>query len=147
MPRRSESEVSAIAAAALDYCAAGWSVVPFRPRDKRPLIEWERFQHELASSATVTDWYRRWPDANVGVVTGTISNLVIRWPDWQSDLVLDYARSERVPLRQTVHAASASLTHWVCGVMTIKTERPPAAACTPLARRLPLLVEALFGVR
>jgi hypothetical protein len=24
------------------------------------------------------EWYRRWPDANVGVVTGEISNLVGR---------------------------------------------------------------------
>ena len=47
MPRQSESEVSAIARAALDYRAAGWSVVALRPRDKRPLIGWERFQHEL----------------------------------------------------------------------------------------------------
>jgi hypothetical protein len=55
MPHQSESEVSAIARAATDYRAAGWSVVPLRPRNKRPLIEWERFQHELASSATVTE--------------------------------------------------------------------------------------------
>ncbi len=63
--------------AAMGYRAAGWSVVPLRPGDKRPLIEWERFQHELASPATIAEWFRRWPDANVGVVSGEISNLVV----------------------------------------------------------------------
>ncbi|MGE5147630.1 MAG: bifunctional DNA primase/polymerase [Candidatus Eiseniibacteriota bacterium] len=77
MPPRSEPGVSAIARAAIDYRAAGWSVVPVRPHDKRPLIEWERYQRELASPATVAEWYKRWPDANVGVVTGEISNLVV----------------------------------------------------------------------
>lgn len=77
MPRRSESELSAIARAAMDYRAAGWSVVPLRPHDKRPLVDWERFQHERASPAAIAEWYKRWPDANVGVVTGEISNLVV----------------------------------------------------------------------
>lgn len=85
MPRRSESEVSPIARAAIDYRSAGWSVVPLRPHDKRPLVEWERYQHELASLATVAEWYRRWPDANVGVVTGRACNGKTR-----CDYVIDY---------------------------------------------------------
>jgi len=108
MPRQSESEVSAIAAAALNYCAAGWSVVPLRPRDKRPLIEWERFQHELASSATVTYWYRRWPDANVGVVTGAISNLVVLDidPNHGGDASIGRLERKLAPLPVTVQATT-----------------------------------------
>ncbi len=77
MPRQSEPEISAIVRAASDYRAAGWSVIPLRPHDKRPLIDWERFQHERAPPDAVAEWYRRWPEANVGVVTGEISNLVV----------------------------------------------------------------------
>jgi bifunctional DNA primase/polymerase-like protein/primase-like protein len=108
MPRQNESEVSAIARAALDYRAAGWSVVPLRPRDKRPLIGWERFQQELASSATVTEWYRRWPDANVGVVTGEISNLVVLDIDSNHGGDASIGRLERqlAPLPVTVQATT-----------------------------------------
>ena len=108
MPRRSELKVCAIAAAALNYRAAGWSVVPLRPRDKRPLIEWERFQHELASSATVTDWYRRWPDANVGVVTGAISNLVVLDidPNHGGDASIGRLERQLAPLPVTVQATT-----------------------------------------
>jgi len=70
MRHQSEAEVSTIARAAMSYCAARWSVLPLRPHDKRPLIDWERFQNERASPATVAEWHWRWPDADVGIVTG-----------------------------------------------------------------------------
>ena len=92
----------------MDYRAAGWSVVPLRPRHKRPLIGWERFQHELASSATVTKWYRRWPDANIGVMTGEISNLVVLDvdPNHGGDASLDRLERQLAPLPVTVQATT-----------------------------------------
>jgi hypothetical protein len=51
--------------------------LPLRPRDKRPLIPWEYLQHERPSEDDVADWFRRWPDANIGIVTGEISNLIV----------------------------------------------------------------------
>ena len=38
---------------------------------------WEVFQHRLASEDEITTWFRRWPDANVGIVTGTISGIAV----------------------------------------------------------------------
>jgi len=110
MPRQSESEVSGIARAAMDYRAAGWSVVPLRPRDKRPLIGWERFQHELASSATVTKRYRRWPDADIGVMTGEISNLVVLDvdPNHGGDASLDRLERQLAPLPVTCRQRPAA---------------------------------------
>jgi hypothetical protein len=108
MPRQNKSEVSAIAQAAMSYCAAGWSVLPLWPHDKRPLIEWERFQNERASPATVAEWYRRWPTANVGVVTGEISNLVVLDvdPEHGGDASIEHLERQFSPLPVTVEATT-----------------------------------------
>ena len=66
-----------VAEAALRYLAAGWSVLPLRAGDKRPLIRWQELQARRPSQATVTGWFTQWPHANIGVVTGAISRLVV----------------------------------------------------------------------
>lgn len=63
--------------AAEKYRARGWSVVPIRPRDKRPLMPWREFQRRRADKTEIFRWFERWPDANIGVVTGQVSNLVV----------------------------------------------------------------------
>jgi hypothetical protein len=63
--------------AALEYAARGWSVIPIEPRGKRPLVPWLEFQHRAATRSEIDGWYRHWPDANVGVVTGRVSGLVV----------------------------------------------------------------------
>ncbi len=65
------------AAAARAYLRRGWSVVPLRPREKRPLIRWEAFQTRRATDAELETWFARWPEANIGIVTGAISGLVV----------------------------------------------------------------------
>ncbi len=61
---------------ALWYCRNGKSVIPVR-QDKKPLIKWERYQQQPSEEAELRDWWRRWPDANVGLVTGAISDLTV----------------------------------------------------------------------
>jgi len=68
---------AAIRAAALAYAARDWCVVPLRPRDKVPLIRWRGFQERRPDAADVERWFDRWPDANVGIVTGAISKLCV----------------------------------------------------------------------
>ncbi len=60
---------------ALRYLERGLSIIPIRPGDKRPLIAWERFQREHATERQVEEWFTRHPDANVGIVTGSISGV------------------------------------------------------------------------
>jgi len=64
-------------AAAFEYLARGWSVIPIEPRGKRPLVPWLELQNRLPSSDEVAGWFARWPDANVGVVTGALSGIVV----------------------------------------------------------------------
>lgn len=60
---------------ALEYLERGYSVIPVG-HDKIPLIKWEKYQKEKASKKEVLEWWIKWPDANIGVVTGQLSDLV-----------------------------------------------------------------------
>jgi hypothetical protein len=63
-------------AAELDYMERGWPVLPLVPRGKVPLV-----RHGLKDASTdrgqVEEWRRRWPRANIGVVTGPASGLLV----------------------------------------------------------------------
>lgn len=63
--------------AALAYAKRGVSVIPLRPMGKKPLIEWERVKKERASEKEIKEWWRKWPDANIGSVTSEISGLIV----------------------------------------------------------------------
>jgi archaellum biogenesis ATPase FlaH len=63
--------------AALAYQKQGFSVVPIAPRDKKPLIPWEECQRRRGGLEEITAWWSKWPDANVGIVTGAISSVVV----------------------------------------------------------------------
>ena len=62
---------------ALEYCTQGWSVIPLKPRGKRPLVEWESYQGIAAGEDEIREWWDKWPDANIGVITGSVSGLVV----------------------------------------------------------------------
>jgi hypothetical protein len=66
-----------VRAAAVAYHGAGMSVIPIRPADKRPLVQWKAFQGRCAMADEVTGWFRAWPDAGVGIVCGRISGIVV----------------------------------------------------------------------
>lgn len=62
---------------ALKYLSMGWSIIPLRPKSKEPLIKWIEFQNRRASESEVKDWFTKHIDANLGVVTGLVSNLAV----------------------------------------------------------------------
>ena len=80
-------------AAALDYCTRGVSVVPLHTPTgdrcsctkgaaclspgKHTRIEWKPFQERRASPDEIRAWWARWPDSNVGIITGMISQLCV----------------------------------------------------------------------
>lgn len=78
--------------AALDAEARGWSVVPLHSvragtctcgspwcpaPGKHARVAWKRYMEHGAGPSQLQHWWRRWPGANVGVVTGTVSDLVV----------------------------------------------------------------------
>ena len=59
---------------------------------KRPMILWTEFQTRHPTVEEVTTWFSKWPDANIGIVTGKISNLVVF--DLDSEHAVQYAEDE-----------------------------------------------------
>jgi hypothetical protein len=110
MPASTQSERpdSEIARAAKYYLSRQWSVLPLRPREKRPLIQWEPLQSARPSVADVELWFERWPDANIGIVTGEISNLVVLDidPNHGGDASLEHLERRFGPLPATIEATT-----------------------------------------
>jgi len=58
---------------------------------KLPLVPWKEYQTRLASVEEVNHWFNTNPDANIGIVTGAVSNLVVF--DLDSDQLLNTLKS------------------------------------------------------
>jgi hypothetical protein len=76
-PPRASQTTETCEAAALDYRRLGWSVIPLRPKEKVPKLPWQEFQDRRADEEEIRAWFKRWPKANLGVVTGPVSGLVV----------------------------------------------------------------------
>ena len=59
-----------LAEVALWYLEQGLHIVPLVPRGKKPLVPWQEFQDRPPTEEEVNSWWSRWPDANIGVLTG-----------------------------------------------------------------------------
>lgn len=78
---------------ALYYASLGFSIIPLctptgmgscaihgdgcKSAGKTPLIKWEKYKSERASVVTLNEWWGKWPNANIGIVTGAVSNVVV----------------------------------------------------------------------
>ena len=84
----------------------GWSVIPLRPRDKVPALQsWKAYQGRLASAGEVARWVVN--GCNIGIVTGTISGLLVLDLDSADAMV----EAERHGLPDTVIARTAKGRH------------------------------------
>lgn len=62
--------------AALTYQKKNLSVIPCGT-DKKPLIKWLPYQDKRASEEEIREWWTRYPQANIGIVTGPISGITV----------------------------------------------------------------------
>ena len=62
--------------AALEYAGHGFSVIPTQ-KNKKPYIKWTEFQHRKATVEEIRQWWGKWPNAMIGIVTGQISDLFV----------------------------------------------------------------------
>jgi len=70
-------DTATMLAYAKKYLSYGWPVIPCRltaDKDgkvqKKPCVSWREFQTRLPNEAMLESWWRAYPDAHLGVVTG-----------------------------------------------------------------------------
>ena len=74
--------------AALEYLENGWSIIPIKPKGKRPAIRWAEYQNRQPTEEEVTQWWTQWEDYDIALVTGEISGVVI--VDWRVRIMFNY---------------------------------------------------------
>ena len=62
--------------AAKDYISKRLSIIPVG-KNKVPLIPWKEFCNRIAKPEEVDAWFEKFPDAQLGMVTGEISGLTV----------------------------------------------------------------------
>ncbi len=85
---------------ALRYLEMGLSVIPLRHKDKKPLTSWDDYQKRRSQEWEVEEWWATWPDANIGIVTGKVSGLVV--VDVDGEKGLETAKRLGLPETPTV---------------------------------------------
>ncbi len=62
--------------AALRYAEMGWYVFPLKPNEKVPIIKaWNK--QATIDLDKIRQWWSKWPDANIGILTGKKSGLFV----------------------------------------------------------------------
>lgn len=54
-----------------------WSVMPISSTSKKPIIKWTKYQNQLPTIDEIKQWWTQYPDANIGLITGKISNVIV----------------------------------------------------------------------
>ena len=62
---------------ALGLWQSGFSVIPVQPGSKRPLVSWMEYQNRRPTEEEIRQWWQQHPNANIGIVTGKISGIVV----------------------------------------------------------------------
>ncbi len=86
-------EMSENCTVALKYLKLGWSIIPIQNKRigeikakktgksinnslcKTPLIDWKQYQSKLPTKNEIINWWTKYPDANIGLVTGNASGV------------------------------------------------------------------------
>jgi hypothetical protein len=62
---------------AFEYAVRGYSVIPLR-KNKLPLLgSWKQYQKAPATEIQLESWWKKHPDANIGILTGKISGVTV----------------------------------------------------------------------
>jgi len=94
--------------AALAYAEKGWRVHPLIPKDKKPLIaKWQEMA--TADAIIITEWWTKWPSANIGIATGEGSGFFVLDVDGEKgSRSLTVMENEIGPIPETLEAKTGT---------------------------------------
>ena len=85
-----------------------WSIIPLI--GKKSLIKWKEYQDRLPDLEEIDQWWTKYPDANIGLVTGKISGVVVF--DCDSKEALDYVQNKGLPTTVAVQSSKPYKQHF-----------------------------------
>lgn len=63
---------------AIEYANFGWSVLPVKPEEKRPVMtNWRQYTKTRPQTKMVENWFTKLSGVGIGVVTGRVSGIVV----------------------------------------------------------------------
>jgi hypothetical protein len=113
---------------ALEYLKHGFSVIPIHHAvdghcscgvpecdqiGKHPRVKWKKYEDALPTVEEVTGWWTQWPYANVAIITGAVSGLVVVDVDGDDGVnsVRQYGGFPRTPSVHTGKGGHAYFQH------------------------------------
>lgn len=60
-----------------EYLEAGYQVIPIQAGGKKPTVQWQKYQQEKVTSDLLKSWFLERADANIAIVCGAITSLVV----------------------------------------------------------------------
>ena len=69
-----------------EYLDKGFSLIPLKNNGKEACIKWKIYQSQRAGLKDILSWYIKFPGANIGIITGRISKLIVLDVDYPSIL-------------------------------------------------------------
>ncbi len=61
----------------MELWRGGFSIIPIQSGGKRPLVPWIEYQSRRPAEEEIRQWWQQYPNANIGIVTGKISGIVV----------------------------------------------------------------------
>lgn len=62
---------------ALYFLNQGFSLVPADPAKGLFYVPWKDYQNKKPTGLEIRDWWKKWPDAGIAIITGKISKIIV----------------------------------------------------------------------
>lgn len=98
---------------AFRYINEGYAVIPCNPKTKRPLVRWSVYQTRKPTEAEWQQWFIKWRDCNLGLITGFYHNRVVLDFDTEREFDLWFTSEERhLPLPMIIKTGRGYHVHY-----------------------------------